>query len=167
MICDHSFVTYVGGDEPYECGDCGILLSAVPTEAPKTPLKIPSDVRQAFMDGMITLGEAAQATNVTMKKFAETCRELFVETPIFDDMYQLGKKKPFAKAFMGMEPQRTSCPLEIDEFFSGNPIVDGIGNAFYDISTISHNMECESGFDAVEAQYSIEFIDGSVQKVIG
>lgn len=166
MICDHSFVTYVGGDEPYECGDCGILLSTVPIEAPKMPLKIPSEVRQRFMDGMITLGEAAQAMNVTTKQFAATVRDTFIETPIHQNFQGLGSRAPFAKYNVDTESARFSCPLEIDEYFSGNPSVDGIGSRFLDVSIIGHNRECESGFDMVQATYLIDFIDGSVQKVI-
>ena len=165
MSCEHNFVTRSG--DAWLCHDCGIYFPKHPMEM---DVKNPFDIElgatlKDFTDGMITLGEAASEMKVSMEEFAEAFNYLDRRVAIYDDMYELGKVGPTAKVFMGFEPERMSCPLEVDKFYGNMVGIEGIGSTFNDITSINHSRELESGFDRVIWEFSLDFVDGTTQKV--
>lgn len=165
-MCDHDFVTYIGGDKPFHCNECESTFTIIPGEEPTAIDKLTGKILQDFNDGIITLGEAAQAASVGIKELADAIKNTFKQKAIYDEMHTIGSRAPVGRVLVGMQPARMSCPLKIDNYFQcNNPSIDEIKIQFPDITSVNYIKGLESGFDSVDFEYSIEFVDESIQKV--
>jgi hypothetical protein len=136
-----------------------------------------------FRQGMITFTSAIQTLGGTLEEFKETLTTLFppkkiytaVETlgnghtAVCDGPYEVfGADQDIYQA--GEEPQRTSCPKEVEEYFGDTDVTldnttPGISYnemRFNDVVEVSHSRDAVSDKTIVH----VGFVDDTIQKVI-
>jgi len=171
--CNHEFITYANGK--FGCRDCEYCEDYLPDDEPIRINPKAADIRDmitGFTEGMATLFEAAEAAKISVQEFAAAVKTTFRPRPIIERVQALGGQS-FVQV-TGYQPNRVSCPLAVDEFFSNTSDMNNI--PFGDITNIIVNSETPSlgrlgmpvklqPFQPGEQHWEITFIDGSIQRI--
>lgn len=171
MECKHEFVSFFA--DKFVCRDCPETFDYLPGDEPAEINPKAADIRdaiQGFKEAICTLGEAAEATRLSVQEFAEAVKRTFRAKPTVGRIQTLG-----GKSFMqvtGYEPARTSCPLEIDQMTDLMELQNG---NFPDVVSVSCEDETMDRFTLgkrtplkpviLDQHYIVEFCDGTQQRV--
>lgn len=156
------------------CRECGARFIRHPWLPPSVivtsvdPLKIVATM-EGFREGMLTFTQAVQRTQFSIEEFNDSLKKLFppekvTETLVHQSLRGAPQEVVISETY---EPQRTSCPQEVDAIF-GDPNVNFdditkiMETAFKDIVQIETQEDPNTG----KMIYILGFIDGTRQKVI-
>ena len=171
--CEHGFVVHdVQEQNHFLCRECGDRFHRHPDMIEQEMFR-PDDAEvydyiAQFRDGLVTFTEAVKQTSLELDEFVKAMNFAFPPEEVYQDQYSIGSQGPIGKELAYIEPARTSCPAEIERVF-GSPeatldLINSVvnGGVFPDIEEVRHIDHPELKQMHVE----IEFIDGSVQKVV-
>ena len=174
--CKHGYVVRnIMGANRFLCKECNERYlhhpGLIKTEDQDTPTPHPATM-QAFREGLITFAETIKDATLTTKDFLEAIQTAFppiVNMELCDDLN--GGR---AGIVTSVEPQRTSCPKEIEDFF-GDPNITttDIQNMFDcklfpDIVELTHDHSIDAHdplHDPYRTSVMITFVDDTQQLV--
>ncbi len=170
--CKHSYVVRnILGANRFLCKECNERFSGHPglakTEDDVT-LMFSMDTMTKFRHGMITFAEAVQDTALAAKDFLEAVQTAF--PPMVNMVFEDSLDDRQVGTVLDVESQRTSCPKEIEAFFS-NPDVTSTDiqnmfdcKLFPDIAEVSHDHSLDLR-DPWCTSITVTFIDDTRQLV--
>lgn len=173
--CQHSYVVRnIMGTNRFLCKECNERFSGHPGLAKakiQSTFTFDMDTMTKFREGMITFAEAVQDTTLAAKDFLEAIQIAFppMANVLLGDDLNDGR----FGTVTSVEPQRTSCPKEIDDFF-GNPDITSTDvqsmfddKIFPDIAEVAHDHSIDpcNPSDPYRTLVTIKFIDDTEQLV--
>lgn len=162
----------VDGPHRYVCRECNKRFRMHPwvkprVMVPKVDHKTLIAAMGQFREGMTTITEALTATRMSIEEFNETIKKCFPPQDVIEEMHHIGSSQSIPIR-VDTEPQRTSCPKELDDFIhdpdvSLSELKDGaFQTRFPDITEMAY-------YDSPAQQavvYEFGFIDGTTQRVV-
>ena len=163
--CEHTFISFVPGDNPFKCNDCGCYFDSLPTDGKKPILKL-SEVLAGFTNGFSTLAQALEESSLTLDAFRRSLNEFLPKDFEMEQIQTLGSDKP-SFVITGAKSRRTSDPKEVEMFFQDLESVS-LTDLRHSISTRFPDISAYDIYDAAEDGSLITmvtYIDGTSQRV--
>lgn len=173
--CQHSYVVRnIVGANRFLCKECDERFPHHPgltKVEDQGTFTLDGETIERFRDGLITMGEAAKETTIAAEDFLEAIRTILPPTANVLLDTSLGGVK--VGTVVSVEPQRTSCPKAIDDFFSNPDITttdiqdmfdDKIFPDIVDV-THDHSVDYYNPCDPYRTSVTITFVDDTQQLV--
>jgi hypothetical protein len=169
--CEHGFVVRdIQGDNRFLCRECDARFPRHPSLLATVEFEVDGlEIANTLVDfrkGLVTFTEATKRTNLTLDAFKEGMEK--ISRPLLNVQFNtssLGGTQPIGRV-TSVEPQRTSCPKEIEEYFANidsTCLTPGsIGFPFDDVVEVSGQED----FVTSNINIEVTFVDGTKQKVV-
>lgn len=175
QMCKHGYVCRdIEGEDRFLCKECGERFPRHPKSIPtfkatdgELALFNKLAVKQ-FREGMTTFTDAVQKTQFSIEEFNKALKALapLPDEEEFEHFEVRTGKRQVIKLPGTPEPQRTSCPAEIENIFGNADVtltdLEKICERFPDIVSMDHTV---GGMDTDIVQVDVGFCDGTTQMV--
>lgn len=158
--CEHTFI--IRSEGLFTCQDCGEKFKHLPGERPT--LAVANDLLHAFNLGVIDLHAAAKQAQISVQEFAN---QFLTYAPTVErewhELLDLNGTVHYSPYRTPDTARRTSCPLEVDDFFKHKQnVLKDYHRIFPDIV----GLESEIDTHYNNFKVTIKYVDSSRQLVL-